>query len=356
MTTQTPQASITQTAEDFADRLLRSTLGAVEVLSIHLGDRLGWYRGLAEHGPATAAELTARAGGHERYAREWLEQQAAYGILTAGKDGRFALPEGAAEVLTDESSLAYLAPLARMIAGAAAQMPALVRAYRDGGGVSWATFGTDVRESQAEMNRPWFEYALPEALAGVPDLDAVLRRPGARVADVGCGGGWSTIALARAYPQASVEGVDIDEPSIELAVRNAGEAGVDVAFHHGDAHALAGDYDAIFAFECIHDMSQPVDTLVAIRRALRPGGMAVIMDEATGESFTAPADDTERLLYGFSLLICLPDGMSHQPSAGTGTVMRPDVLRGYAVEAGFRDIEILPISDFGFWRFYRLLS
>ncbi|GIH76780.1 class I SAM-dependent methyltransferase [Planobispora longispora] len=343
--------------EEFADRVFRSALGAIEILSIHLGDRLGWYRALAARGPATPAELTARAGGHERYAREWLEQQAACGILTVGGDGRFALPAGAAEVLTDESSLAYLAPLARMLAGAAVQTPALLEAYRDGGGVAWEVFGPDVRESQAEMNRPWFEHALPGALAGVTDLDAALRRPGARVADVGCGGGWSSIALARAYPEAVVEGVDVDAPSIELAARNAKEAGAEVAFHHGDATLLGEDgYDAIFAFECLHDMSRPVETLTAIRRAIRPGGAVVVMDEAAADSFTAPADDTERLLYGFSLLICLPDGMAHQPSAGTGTVMRPDTLRRYAVEAGFRGIEVLPIEDFGFWRFYRLLT
>ncbi|MBB2913680.1 SAM-dependent methyltransferase [Streptosporangium becharense] len=344
------------TTDEFADRVFRSALGTLEVLSIHLGDRLGWYRALARHGPADAAELTARAGGHERYAREWLEQQAVCGILTVGEDGRFALPEAAAEVLTDESSLSYLAPLARMLTGAATQMPALVQAYRTGGGVAWPAFGPDLRESQAEMNRPWYEHALPGALAGVADLDAVLARPGARVVDVGCGGGWSTVALARAYPQASVEGVDIDRPSIELAERNAKEAGVRVGFRHGDADSLEEDaYDVVFAFECLHDMPRPVDTLAAARRAIRPGGTVVVMDEAAAETFEAPGDDTERLLYGFSLLICLPDGLAHRPSAGTGTVMRPATLRRYAVEAGFRDIEVLPIEDFGFWRFYRLL-
>ncbi|GAA2877760.1 class I SAM-dependent methyltransferase [Streptosporangium fragile] len=344
------------TTDEFADRVFRSALGALETFSIHLGDRLGWYRALAEHGPADAAELTARAGGHERYAREWLEQQAACGILTVGEDGRFALPGAAAEVLTDESSLAYLAPLARMLTGAAAQMPALVQAYRTGGGVGWSTFGADVRESQADMNRPWFERALPAALASVDDLDALLRRPGARVVDVGCGGGWSTISLARTYPRATVEGIDIDRPSIELAERNAKEAGVGVTFRHGDADSLRENaYDAVFAFECLHDMPRPVDTLAAARRALSPGGQVVVMDEAAAETFGAPADDTERLLYGFSLLICLPDGLAHRPSAGTGTVMRPATLRRYAVEAGFRDVETLPIEDFGFWRFYRLL-
>ncbi|MGN9836808.1 class I SAM-dependent methyltransferase [Nonomuraea sp. H19] len=346
------------TTEDFADRLFKAALGTIDLLSVHIGDRLGWYRALAA-GPADAAELTVRAGGHERYAREWLEQQAATGILEVAPDGRFVLPKGAAEVLTDESSLAYLAPLARMLTGTAVHMPALLDAYRSGGGVGWATFGADVRESQADMNRPWFEHALPDALAGVPALDAVLRRPGARIADLGCGAGWSSIALGRAYPEAMVEGVDIDAPSIVLAERNAAAAGLAgrVSFHRGDAALLLGDgrYDAVFAFECVHDMPRPVDTLAVARRAIVPGGAVVIMDEAVGESFTAPADDVERLMYGFSLLICLPDGMSDRPSAATGTVMRPDTLRRYAREAGFADIEILPIQDFGFWRFYQLI-
>ncbi|MGP3955521.1 class I SAM-dependent methyltransferase [Nonomuraea sp. 3N208] len=346
------------TTDEFAERLFQASLGTIEVLSVHIGDRMGWYRALAAHGPAGPGELVARAGGHERYAKEWLEQQGAYGILEVAPDGRFVLPKGAAEVLTNEAGLAYLAPLARMLAGAAVQMPALLEAYRNGGGVGWAEFGADVRESQADMNRPWLEHALPGALAGVPDLDAVLRRPGARIADVGCGGGWSSIALARAYPEATVEGIDIDAPSIELAERNAATFGLGerASFRRGDAALLGeGRYDAVFAFECVHDMPRPVDTLAAARRAVVPGGAVVIMDEAVGESFAAPADDTERLMYGFSLLICLPDGMSDQPSAGTGTVMRPDTLRRYAREAGFGDIEVLPIEDFGFWRFYRLV-
>ncbi|WP_084965110.1 class I SAM-dependent methyltransferase [Thermoactinospora rubra] len=343
------------TAEQFVERLLGAALGTIDVLAVHLGDRLGWYRALADHGPATPAELAGRAGGDERYAREWLEQQACAGILEVGDDGRFALPDGAAEVLTDRSSLNFLAPLARMLAGAAVQMPALVEAYRNGGGVGWDAFGEDVRESQADMNRPWFEHALPKALAGLPDIDAVLRRPGARIVDVGCGAGWSTIALARAYPEAKVEGVDIDPPSIAMAERNA--EGMDVAFRAADAADLGeGGYDAAFAFECIHDMPRPVDTLAAMRRAVVPGGPVVIMDEAVADAFHPDGGDVERLMYGFSLLICLPDGRSHQPSAATGTVMRPDTLRRYAVEAGFRDIEVLPIDDFGFWRFYRLVG
>ena len=343
---------------EFAERLFDATLGLVDVLAVYLGDRLGWYRALASGGPATPEELVARAGGSARYAREWLEQQAGTGILTLDAGSRFALPAGPAEVLTDADSLNYLAPLARMFGAAATQLPALVDAYRHGGGVSWSQFGVDMRESQADMNRPWFLDRLGPTLAGLPDVDAVLRRPGARIADIGCGGGWSSIALARAYPESTVEGWDVDRPSIDLARSNAAAAGLAerVRFFPADAAGLGEvGHDALFAFECVHDMPAPVDVLAAMRRAVRPDGVVVVMDEAVADEFTAPVDDTERLMYGFSLLICLPDGMSTTPSAGTGTVMRTDTLRGYAKEAGFADVEVLPTGEFGFWRFYRLV-
>ncbi|MEV4539064.1 methyltransferase domain-containing protein [Asanoa sp. NPDC049518] len=350
---------MTQTTEEFADRLFRSALGTAELLSVYLGDRLGWYRALADGGPADAAALVERAGGVQRYAREWLEQQASCGILTTTGDGRFALPPGAAEVLTDTRSLNYLAPLARTFAAAAVQLPALVGAYRDGGGVAWATFGTEMREAQADANRPWFEHALPAALAGVPALDEVLSAPGARIADVGCGAGWSTIALARAYPQATVHGFDVDPPSVAMATANAQEAKLRdrVTFHLVDAGGGlpdTGDYDAAFAFECVHDLPHPARVLAAMRGAVRPGAPVVVMDEAVGEAFHAPGDDVERLMYGFSTLVCLPDSMTDPESAATGTVMRPDTLRGYAREAGFTDVDVLPIEDFGFFRFYQL--
>jgi SAM-dependent methyltransferase len=350
---------MTQSTEEFADRLFRSALGTAELLSVYLGDRLGWYRALADGGPANAEALVSRAGGTRRYAQEWLEQQASYGILTVAADGRFALPPGAAEVLTDTRSLNYLAPLARTLAAAAIQLPALVSAYRDGGGVGWAAYGTEMREAQADANRPWYEHALPAALAGVADLDAVLRRPGARIVDVGCGAGWSSIALARAYPQATVDGFDVDPPSVAMATANASEVKLRdrVTFHQVDAGGGLpdnGDYDAAFAFECVHDLPRPVEVLAAMRGAVRPGAPVVVMDEAVGESFQAPGDDVERLMYGFSTLVCLPDSMTDPESVGTGTVMRPETLRGYAREAGFTGVDVLPIEGFGFFRFYRL--
>jgi SAM-dependent methyltransferase len=235
-------------------------------------------------------------------------------------------------------------------------LPALLEAYRTGGGVSWERFGADAREAQADMNRPWFERRLPAAFAGVERLHEALGRPGARVAEIGFGGGWSSVALARAYPTLTVDGYDVDEASVELARRNAAEAGVAdrVRFHLMDAAKISDSFDVVLAFECIHDIPHPVEVLAAARRAAAPDGLVVVMDEAVGEEFAAPGDEVERLMYGLSTVLCLPDTMSHPASAATGTVMRPATLRRYAVDAGFAGIEVLPIEDFGFWRFYLL--
>jgi SAM-dependent methyltransferase len=184
-----------------------------------------------------------------------------------------------------------------------------------------------------------------------------MRAPGARILDIGCGAGWSAIALARAYPDARVHGVDIDAPSVRLALRNAAAAGVAARseFTVADAAQLPeSGFDIAFAFECVHDMPRPVEVLAAVRRALRPGAPLVVMDEAVAEEFAPGGDDLERLMYGFSLFVCLPDGMSSPPSAGTGTVMRQRIVRDYALAAGFTTVRVLPIDNFGFWRFYRL--
>lgn len=351
-----------QTADEVAERLFGSLLGTVDILSTFLGDRLGWYRSLADEGPASATELARRTGTQVRYAREWLEQQAVTGLLVVDAEGapderRFACPASTAEVMTDPTSLAYLAPLGRMFAAVGPVLPQLLEAYRHGGGVSWDDLGDDARQSQADGNRPWYERRLGAALAGVPVVHDALAAPGCRVLDVGCGGGWSSISLARAYPEATVLGVDIDQPSIDLAEANARDAGLDgrVAFQCRDAAALPdGTVDVAFAFECVHDMPRPVEVLGAVRRTLAPGGSMVVMDEAVADEFAPGGDDLERIMYGFSLLVCLPDGLSSTPSAGTGTVMRPSTLQGYAAAAGFSTFEVLPIEDFGFWRFYRL--
>jgi len=346
-------------ADDWAEHVLTAALGAMDTLAIHVGDRLGWYRALADWGPLDSDELADRTGTAERYAREWLEHQATGGMVEVHdrEGGRaYSLPPGATEALTDEGSLAYIAPLARMLAASAAQMPAILEAYRTGGGVSWDQLGDDARWSQAALNRPWFESRLATALADAPHVHAVLARPHARIADVACGAGWSAIALARAYPDATVLGVDIDGPSIERARANAVEAGLAdrVEFVHGDAGTLDGTFDGVFVFEALHDMPRPVAVLAAIHDAVRPDGVVVVMDEGVAEDLVPHGDELERLMYGFSLLVCLPDGMSSRPSVATGTVLRPSTLRAYAEQAGFTDVSVLPIEDFSFFRFYEL--
>ncbi len=349
-------------AEAYAERLFAANLGTYELLSTYVGLTLGWFAALADAGPATSTDLATRTATQERYCREFCEFQASLGVLTVDDTADpqrrvFTLPPGPAEVLLDVDSLNYLGPLTRMAVSAGRRIDDLLAAYRDGGGVSWDDFGDDARESQAALNRPWFTHRLGPALAGVPDLHAALSRPGAQILDLGCGGGWSSLALARAYPDAGVVGIDVDGPSLAAGRAAAAAAGLSdrVEFVLTDGQDVPGaPYDAAFAFECLHDMPRPVEVLAAVRAAVRPGGPVVIMDEAVDDEFSAPGSEVDRCMYGFSLFICLPDGLSSSPSAGTGTVMRRPVLAGYATRAGFTDVTVLPIEDFGFFRFYRL--
>jgi SAM-dependent methyltransferase len=353
--------------DEFAEGLFEKIIGTMEVASVYLGDQLGLYRALADGGAATPRELAERTGTHERYAREWLEQQAVVGILAVENDGaggsdqRYTLPEGHEEVLLDRDSLSYLAPVARFTMGLVRPLPSLVEAFRNGEGVPYPDYGADAREGQADANRPMFVNLLgSEWLPSVPDVhERLLADPPARVADIGCGTGWSSISIARAYPKARVDGYDLDEPSVELARKNAEEAGVAdrVAFHVRDASdpTLEGRYDLATAFECVHDMGRPVEALGAMRRMVGEEGAVIVADERVPDSFEAPGDDTDRLMYGWSVLFCLPTGLADEPSVGTGTVMRQQTLRRYAEEAGYRGVQVLPIEN-DLWRFYRLLT
>jgi SAM-dependent methyltransferase len=358
-------ASAEAARDAFAERLFGMALGAYELMTVHLGDRLGLYRALAGREGTTEAELAEAAGIDQRYAREWLEQQAVAGILevddaeAAAAERRYRLPDGHAEALTDRESLAYVTPMARFAASFGGVLPAIEAAFRTGGGVAWEDFGALGREAQAEANRPLFLTLLgSEWLPAIPDVDERLRSsPAARVADVACGAGWSSIGIALAYPGVQVDGFDLDPASVELARANAAEAGVDdrVRFHVRDAgdEELAGAYQLVTVFEAIHDLSQPVPVLAAMRRLAAEDGAVIVMDERVADAFTAPGDEVERLMYTYSILCCLPAGLADTPSAATGTVMRTDTLRGYAEEAGFERLEVLPIEHDVF-RFYRL--
>jgi SAM-dependent methyltransferase len=351
-----------QSTEDFAGRVFESVLGALDTWAMYVGDKFGLY-GLLADGDSTLPQLSSRSGMHERYLAEWLEHQATAGILVVDDPSndpasrKYSLPEGHAEVLTDRDSLAYLTPFVRLVVAGGIQLPALLEAYRTGGGVSWSEFGTDMRTGQAEMNRPWYMNELGSSwFPSVPSLHQRLT-DGARIADVGCGEGWSSIAIAAAYPQSKVDGYDVDAPSMEAARQHAEAAGLSdrVSFHTVDPSVseTSTGYDIVTAFECIHDMSDPVGVLSTMRKMVSEDGMVIVMDEAVGDAFGERTDEVERLMYGFSMFVCLPDGLSHQPSVGTGTVMRPSTLDGYAKAAGFSGIEVLPIET-DLWRFYEL--
>ena len=356
----------TDQRDAFVGRLFEQLLGAMDVFAIYLGQRLGFYGKLAAGGPATSAELAERAGTNERYTREWLEQQAASGILEVddpakdAQERRFDISPAHAEVLTDADSLNYLAPLASAFAALARKTDRLVEVYRTGEGVSWGEFGAEMRESQAASNRPFFLHQLgQQVLAAITEVDQRLRAdPQARVADIACGGGWSTIAVAKWYPKVRVDGFDLDSPSVDLARTNLRGSGVEdrVHFEVRDATdpGLSGRYDLVLIVEALHDMSKPVEALRAARQLLAEGGSMVVIDERAAEKFSAPSGDLDRFFYGFSLLCCLPDGMSRQPSAATGTVMRPETVRRYAAAAGFREVVVLPMEP-SFFRVYRLM-
>lgn len=351
-------------SDGLAQRLRQDMVGALELLTVYLGERLGLYRALAADGPATPAELAARTGTAERYIREWLEHHAASGLLevddpAAGPDSRrYRLPAAFAPVLADPDDIRYRAFNGIEIARAARGLPQLAEAFRTGGappGLPWAP------EGRPDYNRAEYLGLLgTQWLPAIADVDSRLRaEPPARVADLACGMGWSSIAMARAYPLIRVDGFDLDPDAIAAARGNCQQAGLSgrVTFAATDASGpgWSGRYDLVTIFEGLHDMARPVDALRAARGMLTPAGSVIVADERVAEEFSAPAPEFERYIYGWSVVSCLPGAMGDPGTSATGAVMRPATLRRYAEEAGFAAAEVLPLETED-WRFYRLTS
>ncbi len=345
----------------FEARVLQATIGALELYGIYLGDRLGLYTALRDGAPVTVGELSMRCGIHPRYAREWLEQQAVAGVLEVAEpsadaaERRYRLPEAHAAVVADPTHAAHLAPLARMVAGIGGVIEEVAAAYRSGGGVPYARYGADFRHGQGGVNRPAFSTALVDEW--IPALDGVAARlaAGGRLADLGCGQGWSAITVAARWPAAEVWGLDNDPASIEDARAQAETVGAKVRFECADASALAsaGPFDAVLLLEVVHDLARPVDVLASARRALADDGAVLVADELVAGAFSAPGDDLERMMYGWSITHCLPTQMAEHPSAALGTVLREGTVRALAAEAGFARVRVLDV-DGGFFRLYEL--
>lgn len=349
-------------AAALAERLFHDMVGALELLTVYLGERLGLYRALDSGGPATSSELAGRTGTAERYIREWLEHHAASGLLEVDDPAadalsrRYRLPSAHAAVLADPDDVRYRAVSGVEIVRAGRQLPQLAEAFRTGGApppLPWPP------EGRPDYNRAMFLNLLgAQWLPGIPEVHRRLRHePPACVADLACGAGWSSIAMAQAYPLIRVDGFDLDPDVIAAARRNAEEAGVSgrVTFAVTDACGLAssGRFDLVTIFEGLHDMARPADALRAARGMLGPGGSVIVADEPVEDEFRAPASDHERYHYGWSVVSCLPGAMGDPATAATGAVMRLGTLRRYAGQAGFRGLEVLPIET-DILRFYRL--
>jgi 2-polyprenyl-3-methyl-5-hydroxy-6-metoxy-1,4-benzoquinol methylase len=295
--------------------------------------------------------------------REWLEQHAASGLLavedpTAGPlERRYRMPPEHLPVLADPDDVRYEAYRGVEAVRAARPLPDVVEAFRHGGApppLPWEP------EGRAEFNRALFLNLLGSRwLPAIPEVDRRLRAdPPARVADVACGTGWSSIAMARAYPRITVDGFDLDPDVVAAAAENARETGMAgrVRFAVVDAAdpGLGGRYDLVTIFEALHDMARPVDALRAARAMLAEGGSVVIADERVEDAFTAPAPEPDRRAYAWSVVSCLPSAMGDPETAATGAVLRPATLAGYAAAAGFGHTEALGIEAED-WRFYRLV-
>lgn len=350
--------------EDVVGRLFGALVGAMELSTVYVGQRTGLYAALRDR-PATAQELASRADVAGRYAREWLEQQASAGLVSVDDAEaspsvrRYRLDPAVAEVLLDEASEWYAGAAPRLAVGLARATPAVPPAYRTGDGVGYAEYGADVRQGIAAFNRTMIDHLLIAGLPALADINERLGSGPARMLDLGCGTGHSSIAFARAYPALTVRGIDLDPASIAEARAAAADAGVAdrVAFSVGDGaevDAHAGTYELVTIVNALHDMADPVGGLRTARAALAPGASVLMVDDRCAEHFTAPGDDQERFVYAFSALHCLPATMAEGPVIANGAIVRPSTVRAWAGQAGLSIVEEVAALSDDAWRCYRL--
>jgi hypothetical protein len=348
--------------EEFSGNLFMAALATLELANVELGVRLGLYDALAGAGPVTAAELASSAGIAERYAREWLEQQAVAGVLEVADaaapadDRRFELPNAHAHVLTADDSEACMKPCAAIVPLLGHAIELMEGAFRTGAGVAFGDFA--LHDMQAAFTRPVFANHLTQTwLPALPEVQAKLASgERVRVAEVGCGEGLAAMTIAKTYPNAEIDGYDLDAASIAVASKTAADAGLGdrVRFQVRDAAdpAIAGDYDLVMAIEMLHDVPDPVGILRTMKKLAGADGTVLVADERAEDAFTTSAGEMERFLYAFSTLHCLSVSMQ-DGGVGTGTVMRADTVRTYASEAGFATVAVLDV-DHPQFRLYRL--
>jgi len=344
-----PVLSLPPRAEAFSSRIMGDLSGAVASIMCAIGDRLGLFKDLAARGPSTSQELARRTGINERYAREWLRALTSAGYLDyAPETERFTLPPEHALYLASEGGPMFLGGVFQHLPGLFRPLELVVQAFLQGGGVPQAAYDQDFRAGMERISACWFDnFLVPVWIAALPHVQEKLTR-GARVADIGCGGGRALINLALAFPKSTFVGYDCFEPAIASASAAAKQANVDarVKFEQRDALApLPEAFDLVTAFDVIHDVANPVVVLTSIRRALLPGGAFLMLEINSSDKVEENVGPIATMLYGTSVLYCTPTSIANG-GRGLGTMGLPEsAVRKLCNQAGFREIERLPFEN-----------
>ncbi|TDD22073.1 SAM-dependent methyltransferase [Kribbella turkmenica] len=304
-----------------------------------MGDRLGYYQALADDGPATPAELAERTSTSEHYTREWLNAQAAGGYVEFdASTGLYTLPPEQAVALTDPNNPAYLPGLFQLALGTVHHTTQTIEAARSGAGVGWHEHTSDVHVGCERFFRPSYNANLVSNW--LPALEGVVEKleRGAKVADIGCGHGSSTILMADAFPRSEFLGSDYHQESIETARRRAAEAGAGgrIRFEVAPATGFSGtDYDLVTTFDALHDLGDPVGAARRVREALAPDGTWMLVEPMAGDRVEDNLNPVGRVYYGFSTLLCTPGSLSQPVGLALGTQAGPARIRDVTTAAGF---------------------
>jgi SAM-dependent methyltransferase len=306
---------------------------------IAIGDRLGLYKALAQSGPMTPQQLAEKTGTTERYVREWLSSQAAGGYVTYDKaSGRFSLTEEQAFALADDNSPAFLPGAFQVALAATRSLDKIADAFKTGEGVGWHEHDPELFVGTERFFRPG--YAANLATSWIPALDAVeakLRR-GARVADVGCGHGASTVLMAQAYPASTFTGFDYHQASIDIANERARKAGVAdrVKFAAASAKAYPGEgYDFVTFFDCLHDMGDPVGASAHVLKSLAKDGTWMIVEPYANDKLEDNLNPVGRVYYSASTLLCTPCSKAQEVGLALGAQAGEGRMREVVQSGGF---------------------
>jgi 2-polyprenyl-3-methyl-5-hydroxy-6-metoxy-1,4-benzoquinol methylase len=334
-------------AQQFLGTLVSDAAAAGAMMQICLGERLGLFTALAEAGPTTPAALAARTGLSQPYLEDWLGGLAAGGYLTFdATTGAFTLPQEHAAILADANSPLYMTAFGEVVVSSMTLIGRLEQAFRDGHGIAHREYPHDYCRAMGRLTYPMFRQAVPGWLRAVPRAAAALD-DGASYLDAGCGAGSAAIAVAEAFPKASVLGVDLDGGAIERARVIARERGFEARarFEVGDCAKLPrGEFDVITAALVVHDACDPVALLTSLRNALRPNGTFVMIELNASPRVEDNLNPLGRFFYAQNLFYCrnvsLADG-----GAGLGGLLGEAKLRELAAQAGFGPCERLPLDD-----------